>query len=48
MLQWVREREKQLGITPDPSMDALMTPEDLNEKSEDIRTMVGALFLCLV
>ena len=40
MLRWIEEREQELGITPDPTMEAFMTPTDIKDKSEDIRTMV--------
>ena len=39
MLQWIIQREQELGITPDPTLAAFMMPEKLAE-GEDMRTMV--------
>lgn len=39
MLQWIIQREQELGITPDPTLAAFMMPEKLKE-GEDMRTMV--------
>ncbi len=40
MLQWITKREKELGITPDEAITALMMPESIRE-GDDIRTLVG-------